>query len=99
MVTRFACFSSIAPLLTAAAMVSASTASSRSGPTRRRQRVMEERSSGSRWRNQASPQNAWKYGFSTHWAQTCSSERPLACFSRCSPAIGRVGSPGRPASA
>src|SRR3954465_10936795 len=39
------------------------------------------------------------YGFSTHWAQTSSSERAFMCLRRCRPTMRRVGSPGRPISA
>src|SRR3954466_3612222 len=39
------------------------------------------------------------YGFSTHWAQTSSSEKPFMCLRRCRPTMRRVGSPGRPGSA
>ena len=57
MVMRLRCFCSTAPPRCAAARLSASSTSSRSGPMRRRQRVIDERSSGTACRKYASPQN------------------------------------------
>src|ERR671913_581140 len=61
MVTRRRCFSSTAPPRCAAATLSASSTSSRSGPMRWRQRVIEERSSGRACWKKVSPQNSCAY--------------------------------------
>ena len=63
-----------------------------------RQRVSDERSNGSLWQKNSSPQNSWSYGFSTQRAHNTSSERPCMCLRIANPAINRVGSGGRPGS-
>ena len=45
-----------------------------------RQRVIEERSKGSSWQKNSSPQRYWKYGFSTQRAHSSSSERSKVCL-------------------
>jgi len=53
-------FGLAAPVLTAVARLSWTRATSLSSPMRLRQRLIEERSSGSSWRKNSSPQKNWK---------------------------------------
>jgi hypothetical protein len=70
-----------------------------STPMRPRQTDIEVRSSGNMVWKYVSPQKNWKYAFSIHCAQICSSEMPRACLRGRSPTVNRVGRPGRPFSA
>ena len=97
MVTRRRCFSSTAPPRCAAARLSASSTSSRSGadalaPARhrgavQRQGVLEVGLAAEQLRHTGCPGSG---------AQTASSDSPSMCLTRCRPTMRRVGSPGRP---
>ena len=83
----------------AAAIVCASSSSMPASPSRRRQRVSELGSQGSRvWKN-TSPVKNCQYGFSSQRTQTSSSDRLYACLRYSSPAISRTGRAGRPPAA
>src|SRR5471030_540265 len=74
-----------APVRVAVARLSWISATSFSSPIRWRQRVRDERSKDvSCWKN-SSPQNSWKYGFSTQRAQRSSSDRSCMDLSRHEP--------------
>ena len=83
-----------APVRVAALRLSWIRTTSFSSPIRWRQRVSDDRSNGSLWRKNSSPQKSWKYGFSIQRAQSSSSDRLCVCLRIDSPAMSLVGSGG-----
>jgi hypothetical protein len=85
-----------APVRVAVSRLSWISAVSLSSPIRWRQRVSDERSNGVLcWKN-SSPQNSWKYGFSTQRSHKTSSDKSCIDLRIESPAMSRVGSGGWP---
>src|SRR5215218_1657369 len=78
-----------APVRVATDRLSWRKAMSRSSPILWRQRVIEERSKGSLWQKNSSPQKSCMYGVSTQRSRRTSSERSCRCLRMAKPAMSR----------